>query len=209
MGAGLEDDDSSRDCLDGHPRLQCAVTMILTIICLVPFGLALWDSIYGCRYRTPEFWVKVPRIEGLQRGPDAVAAPVFNVTLRVNNEAMRRPFYAGRASAVVAYAGVQLAHADLPSGFCVPGQVVSSVPIVATSDGLGIPSDLYECMESQRRRNERVSLEVQVRLDDCRGRLPVMLWCTSVLHGQPMGPFLCKIAPMLKDGEPRPPVNVY
>ncbi|KAF0919158.1 hypothetical protein E2562_028457 [Oryza meyeriana var. granulata] len=90
MGAGLvEDDNRRRDCLDGHPRFQCAVTVILTAICLASPGQACWASIYG--YKTPEFSVKVPGVEGLERGPGAVAAPVFNVTLRVINEATRRP----------------------------------------------------------------------------------------------------------------------
>ncbi|EEE55454.1 hypothetical protein OsJ_03615 [Oryza sativa Japonica Group] len=208
MGAGLvEDEDRRRDCLDGHPHIQCAVTVILMAICLALPVYGCWASVYG--YKTPDFWVKVPGIEGLERGPSALAAPVFNVTLRVDNEATRRPFCTSRASAAVSYAGVQLGHVDLPGGFCVPGQVVSSVPIVATSDGLGIPSELYERMESQRRRHERVSLEVQVRLDDCCGQLPVMLWRTAVVHGQPQGPFLCKVSPMLKDGEPRPPRLYY
>uniref|UniRef100_A0A0E0N320 Late embryogenesis abundant protein LEA-2 subgroup domain-containing protein n=1 Tax=Oryza rufipogon TaxID=4529 RepID=A0A0E0N320_ORYRU len=208
MGAGLvEDEDRRRDCLDGHPHIQCAVTVILMAICLALPVYGCWASVYG--YKTPDFWVKVPGIEGLERGPSALAAPVFNVTLRVDNEATRRPFCTSRASAAVSYAGVQLGHVDLPGGFCVPGQVVSSVPIVATSDGLGIPSELYERMESQRRWHERVSLEVQVRLDDCCGQLPVMLWRTAVVHGQPQGPFLCKVSPMLKDGEPRPPRLYY
>ncbi|XP_040384079.1 uncharacterized protein LOC121055529 [Oryza brachyantha] len=175
-------------------------------------GFAWWQIMYG--YKTPEFWVRLAPgtgVEGLERGPGAAAAPVFNVTLRVDNEATRRPFCAGRASAAVAYAGVQLGHADLPGGFCVPGQALSSVPIVATSDGVGVPGELYERMESQRRRRERVSLEVQVRLDDCFGRLPKMLWCTAVLHGRPKGPFLCNYSRMLKDGEPRPrnPIFYY
>uniref|UniRef100_A0A0E0JP89 Uncharacterized protein n=1 Tax=Oryza punctata TaxID=4537 RepID=A0A0E0JP89_ORYPU len=94
----------------------------------------------------------VPGIEGLEKAGATAAAPVFNVTLRVDNEATRRAFCVGRASVAVSYAGVQLAHADLHAGFCVPGQVVGSVPIVATSDGVGIPDELYERMESQRRR---------------------------------------------------------
>lgn len=208
MGADMaEDDDDHGNCLDRRPCLRyfLLATFITTLLSLIAYGQ--WNSMYG--YRKPDFWVKVPGIEGLERGPSALAAPVFNVTLRVDNEATRRPFCTSRASAAVSYAGVQLGHVDLPGGFCVPGQVVSSVPIVATSDGLGIPSELYERMESQRRRHERVSLEVQVRLDDCCGQLPVMLWRTAVVHGQPQGPFLCKVSPMLKDGEPRPPRLYY
>uniref|UniRef100_A0A0D9YFJ8 Late embryogenesis abundant protein LEA-2 subgroup domain-containing protein n=1 Tax=Oryza glumipatula TaxID=40148 RepID=A0A0D9YFJ8_9ORYZ len=197
-----EDDDDHGNCLDRRPCLRyfLLATFIATLLSLIAYGQ--WNSMYG--YRKPDFWVKVPGIEGLERAGAAAAAPVFNVTLRVDNEATRRAFCAGRASAAVSYAGVQLAHADLPGGFCVPGQAVGSVPIVATSDGVGIPGELYERMESQRRRRERVSLEVEVRMEDCCGRLPVTLWCTAVLHGQPEGPFLCPFAYMAKGGEPRP-----
>ncbi|KAL5227198.1 hypothetical protein ABZP36_015463 [Zizania latifolia] len=205
MGAGIAEDDGPSYFEKRHPRLHCTLMMVLVVVGFLPLMHTLWNSIYGYQEQ-PEFWVKVPGVEGLERGPGAAAAPVFNVTLRVNNKATNRPFCAGRVSAAVAYAGVQLARAELPNGFCVPGLAVSSVPMSATSDGLGIPSELYERMASQRRRHARVSLEVQVRLDDCGlcGPPPVMLWCTAVLHGRPKGPFLCTFAYMLKDGEPLP-----
>ncbi|KAG8055243.1 hypothetical protein GUJ93_ZPchr0001g32155 [Zizania palustris] len=172
-----------------------------------------WEGAYD-HLQAPDFWVKVPGhgIDDLERGTVAVAPPVFNVTLRVDNGVTRLPFCTGRASAVVAYAGVQLAHADLPTGFCVPGRVVSSVPIVATSDGLGIPDELYERMESQRRRHERVSLEVQVKLEDCDGcgPFPAMLWCIAVLHGQPQeGPFRCPFFYMVKGGQRSPCIGCF
>ena len=71
---------------------------------------------------------------------------------------------------------------------------VGSVPVVATSQGLGLPDELYERMEGQRRRRERVKLEVRVRIDDLTGSIsgsPLVLWCTAILHGQPKGPFIC------------------
>lgn len=153
------------------------------------------DSLIAHSVRAVEQHVRLPearllgegsRHRGAREGRRGGSGARLQLTLRVDNEATRRAFCAGRASAAVSYAGVQLAHADLPGGFCVPGQAVGSVPIVATSDGVGIPGELYERMESQRRRRERVSLEV--RMEDCCGRLPVTLWCTAVLHGQPEGP---------------------
>lgn len=48
-----------------------------------------------------------------------------------------------RQRAVVAYAGVPLARADLPA-FCVPGMSVAKVRFVAVGAGLGTPESLYD-----------------------------------------------------------------
>ncbi|TVU34962.1 hypothetical protein EJB05_16821, partial [Eragrostis curvula] len=81
-------------------------------------------------------------------------------------------------------------------------RVVGSVPVVATSEGLGMPDELYESMETQRRRHERVPLAVHVRMSGMTGtgRSPILVWCTAVLHGQPAGPFVCPLLYMSGDG---------
>jgi hypothetical protein len=138
----------------------------------------------------PEFWVKLPAVEGLDRASaGASRAPTFNITLRVDSHGAPWRFRAkanGTGRVVVAYQGVPLAHADLPE-FTVSGDIIGSVPIVATSEGLGMPDELYDRMQSQRRRKERVKLAVHISLDG-HG---VLLWCTAILHGQPRGPFVC------------------
>ncbi|KAK3165579.1 hypothetical protein QOZ80_1AG0034970 [Eleusine coracana subsp. coracana] len=142
----------------------------------------------------PEFWVKV-EVKGLDRSASAVTAPTFNITLRVNSESNNLWRFCGKGgSVVVAYANVPLAHGEFPE-FCVPPGVIGSVPIVATGEGLGLPDDLYDRMESQRQRGERVTLAVHVKLREVPGSQgsPVLLWCTAVLHGQPEGPFVCPV----------------
>nr|CAB3474399.1 unnamed protein product [Digitaria exilis] len=146
----------------------------------------------------PEFWVKLPAVEGLDRSTDAVTSPTFHITLRVNYDRRghQLPLCGEGGRVDVAYEGVPIAHGDLPE-FCVPAGIVGSVPVVATSEGLGLPDELYERMESQRRRHERVQLAVRVRIDNLTGSggSPVVLWCTTTLYGQPKGPFIC---PMVK-----------
>ncbi|XBI65926.1 hypothetical protein VPH35_045648 [Triticum aestivum] len=152
-----------------HPCVRCA-----WVLAMIMWVLVCGFTIYSTeppKY-LPQFWVKLPAVEGLDRGTVASRAPAFNITLR------------GPGRVVVAYAGVPLAHADLAE-FTVPGQVISSVPIFATSDGLGLPDELYDRMQSQRRRRERVKLAVHVTLDG------VLLWCTAILHGTPRWPFVC------------------
>lgn len=55
--------------------------------------------------------------------------------------------------------------------FCITRGVVSSVPVIATSEGLGLPDELCERMEGQRQRQERVALAVHVRRADRRVNL--------------------------------------
>ena len=176
--------------MDKHPCAQC---MLLLAILLFygAFFMFLSYNMEQPKY-LPDFWVKLPAVEGLDRASSTGAsrAPTFNITLRVDNGASRAPWHFsankmnGTGRVVVAYQGVPLAHADLPE-FTVPGAIISSVPIVATSEGLGMPDQLYDLMQTQRRRKERVKLAVHVTLDG------VLLWCTAILHGQPQGPFVC------------------
>ncbi|KAE8772968.1 hypothetical protein D1007_54936 [Hordeum vulgare] len=182
MGAIPKEHEHGGD-LEEHPCVRSAC--VLALITLVLFcGFTMYDM-ERPEY-LPEFWVKLPAVEGLEQGTGASRAPAFNITLRVNNRASEPWHFKGPGRVVVAYAGVPLAHAGLPE-FTVPGEVITSVPIVATSDGLGLPDELYDRMQSQRRRRERVKLAVHVTLDD------VLLWCTAILHGQPRGPFVCPI----------------
>ncbi|KAK3165578.1 hypothetical protein QOZ80_1AG0034950 [Eleusine coracana subsp. coracana] len=199
MGAtvtGLLDDERN---LAGERQIR--VTNCIVAALPIATALALLLFIVSCffyEYVPPEFWVKIQGVDGLDRSADAVTAPTFNITLRVNYEDLGvHPWnLCGKGgSVVVAYAGVPLARGDLPD-FCVTRGVVSSVPVVATREGLGLPDELYERMESQRKRHERVALAVHVRIDELTGssrESPKLLWCTAILHGQPKGPFLCTV----------------
>ncbi|XBI19504.1 hypothetical protein VPH35_061015 [Triticum aestivum] len=182
MGAIHKEDEQGGNP-EEHPCVRCAWVLAMIMWVLV-CGFTIYD-------REPpeyvlEFWVKLPAVEGLDRGTGASRPPTFNITLRVNNRDSEPWHFKGPGRVVVAYAGVPLAHADLAE-FTVPGEVISSVPIFATSEGLGLPDELYDRMQSQRRRRERVKLAVHVTLDG------VLLWCTAILHGQPRGPFVCPI----------------
>ncbi|OEL23659.1 hypothetical protein BAE44_0015322, partial [Dichanthelium oligosanthes] len=61
--------------------------MLTTAVSSTMVLLLVWDILFG--FVAPEFWVKVPGVEGLDRlsvDDDAVALPpTFNITLRVNN----------------------------------------------------------------------------------------------------------------------------
>ncbi|KAK3162074.1 hypothetical protein QOZ80_1BG0085040 [Eleusine coracana subsp. coracana] len=188
MAAGhLEDDETgSADCLGITLTFAFMPGFFLIFIC-VPLYFNPGDT---------EFWVKVSGVEGLDRSAVTVTAPTFNITLHVKNQGgYTSPQFCGKGGSVdVAYENVPLAHGELPE-FCVPTGVVGLVPVVATSEGLGLPDDLYDRMESQRQRGERVTLAVHVKLREVPGSqgLPVLLWCTAVLHGQPEGPFVCPV----------------
>jgi hypothetical protein len=184
MGA-IHPEDEPRGCdLEKHPWAQ-NVAGVAAILCILLFTVFV---LYNTEYPEylPEFWVKLPAVEGLDRASTGASrAPTFNITLRVNGGPWHfRAKTNGTGRVVVAYQGVPLAHAHLPE-FTVPGGIISSVPIVATSDGLGVPDELYDRMQIQRRRKERVKLAVHVTLDG------VLLWCTAILHGRPQGPFVC------------------
>ncbi|KAL6614419.1 hypothetical protein ACP70R_036689 [Stipagrostis hirtigluma subsp. patula] len=194
MAAGILEDDETCGPVKTHPwwveRIAQAFTVAITLVLVL---LLAYDIIFD--FTPPEFWVKVPAVEGLGRSAGAAAAPTFNITLRVNNEGNRVWEVCGKGGGVeVEYAGVPLAHGELPD-FCVPPGVVGSVPVVATSDGLGLPDALHERMQGQRRRGERVALSVRVRMHDLTGcgGSKLLLMCTGILHGQPKGPFVCPI----------------
>jgi hypothetical protein len=185
MAAGLPPEMNSCE--------KCVFTSIIVLFSTLVL-LIIWNILFGLA--APEFWVKVPRVEGLDRSVDATAPPTFNITLRVNNEGNRFREMCGKGGRVdVAYEDVPLAYGQLPD-FCVPPGVVGSVPVVAAGDGLGMPDELYERMASQRqRRDERVVLVVRVRMHGLtsRGESPLLLWCRAVLHGPPMGS-ICPIS---------------
>lgn len=192
MAAGPLEQDDDRDLLERDTCAKRVVVAAAIVISLTVVLLLVWDILFG--FVPPEFWVKLPGVEGLDRSVDATTPPTFNITLRVNNEGNKFWEVCGRGGRVdVAYEDVPLAHGQLPD-FCVPPGVVGSVHVVATGDGLGMPGELHERMASQRRRNERVSLGVHVRMHEVSGiGDSPLLWCTAVLHGQPEGPFVCPI----------------
>ncbi|OEL23655.1 hypothetical protein BAE44_0015324 [Dichanthelium oligosanthes] len=132
-----------------------------------------------------EYWVKVTGAEGLERSAGAVAAPTFDITLRVNNEG-RSPQVCGRVVRVdVAYEGVPLAHGEVPD-FCVPPGVVGSVPVVAAGEGLGLPDELYDRSHGEPTPAERGRVAGGARVDAGDNRQPR---CTvaAVVHGSAGG----------------------
>ncbi|KAL6616133.1 hypothetical protein ACP70R_038403 [Stipagrostis hirtigluma subsp. patula] len=193
MGAGLIEDERCGSAERHKRAANCAVAALPAVFCLL-----LILCIFFYDFSPPEYWVKVAGVEGLGRSTGAATAPAFNLTLRVNYDLRGNHRFGSLCgeggSAVVAYAGVPLARGDLPE-FRVRAGVVGSVPVVATSEGLGLPDELYERMKTQRRRQERVALAVHVRIDGLTGGRgsPVLLWCTAILHGQPKGPFICPV----------------
>ncbi|CAL4954320.1 unnamed protein product [Urochloa decumbens] len=192
--AGLLEEDGHPDLLERNPCAKRIVFTALAAVFSTLVLLAVWDILFG--FVGPEFWVKIPGVEGLDRSVDATKPPTFNITLRVNNEGNRFWEICGKGGRVdVAYEDVPLAHGQLPD-FCVPPGVVGSVSVVASGDGLGLPDELYDRMEWQRQRHgERVALAVHVRMHGVTGSgdSPLLLWCTAVLHGRPKGPFICPI----------------
>ena len=169
-----------------HPHLD--VALILTAAGL--FVLLVCWLVYG----PLEVSAAVSSFQGLDPGHRAAGAPAFAVTLRARNRNVwRHCFRPGNGTAVVAYAGVPLARADLP-GFCVPGLGAATLRFAAAGGGLGIPGALYESLEGQRGRRERVALTVRVRLDEdlvvphnVVNWSPMLYWCDAMLDGHPPG----------------------
>lgn len=196
MGGSVSEDGHLVRFLRRHPWLELAFVLTL---------LGGYLSIFGwMMYYPPEFSAIVSSFEGLDRSLGAAAAPTFHVALRVKNgNVWQYCFKPG--SAVVAHAGVPLARADFPK-FCVPGRSVVKVPVVLTGEGLGLPDELYERVDSRRRRQERVPLAVRVRLDEDHAvphnrNRPMLLWCTAMLDGRPInGPSRCPLFRMLEQG---------
>jgi hypothetical protein len=184
MAAGPFVEDESRSSAETRRRrlwlLDCiGITLAIAIFSAFVLFICIAAPAHS-GFLAPEFWVKVSGVEGLDRSAGAVTAPTFNITLRVNNEARSFPFCGKGGTVDVAYANVPLAHGEF-SEFCVPTGVIGSVPVVATSEGLGLPDDLFERMESQRRRHQRVTLAVHVRAREVTGSLgsSVLWWCTG------------------------------
>ncbi|CAM0883439.1 unnamed protein product [Alopecurus aequalis] len=143
MGA-IHTEDEPRGCdLEKNPwaqRLAAFATITYLLFCVfVSYNMERPEYL-------PDFWVKLPAVEGLDRASTGASrAPTFKITLRVDNPAGEPWHFSakknGTGRVVVAYQGVPLAHADLPE-FSMPGGIISSVPIVATSEGLGMPDEL-------------------------------------------------------------------
>ncbi|KAJ1285614.1 hypothetical protein BS78_03G292000 [Paspalum vaginatum] len=180
---GSRDDNWWTRFLQRHRHLELLLFLsILSAVILFVFWLS---------YGPPEFSATVTSFQGLQPASHggAEGAPTFAVTLRARNrDVWRHCFKPGAGSAVVAYAGVPLARADLP-GFCVPGLSAAKVRFIAAGGGLGVPDSLSR-LEEQRGRRERVPLTVRVWLHE--GQVvphnavswsPLLLWCDAMLDG--------------------------
>ncbi|CAM0883446.1 unnamed protein product [Alopecurus aequalis] len=181
-----------------------------TVVVLVVFFLVLVASVIAALTGAidsslPEFSATVSGYDhdGLVRSASAAAAPPsFRVALRVKNSnyLWQHCFEARRA--VVEYEGVPLASADL-DGFCVPARTVVEVPVVATSEGLGMPDQLYESLESRRERQDRVPLEVRLILeekDTARDFKSMLLRCPTMLDGRPDLPSRCMVFLFVEPG---------
>ncbi|TVU34981.1 hypothetical protein EJB05_16840, partial [Eragrostis curvula] len=209
MAAGLLEDETRGSEEGSFPWGGC-IGITLSVGIFPAFALLICVLLYF-NVEDPKFWVKLSGVQGLERSADAVTAPTFNITVRVDNQNNHHREFCGKGGGVdVSYAGVPLAHGEFTE-FCVPPGVVGSVPVVATSEGLGLPDELYESMEIQRQRHERVPLAVHVRMRGMTGtgRSPILVWCTAVLHGQPAGPFVCPLLYMSADGIGASPIAVF
>jgi hypothetical protein len=172
-----------------HPRLAGVLIVsvgLLAATVIIVVSLTM-DS------TTPEFSATVSGYDGLVRSAGAGATPPsFRVALRVKNDNVWQHCFEARAT--VEYDGVPLAFADL-DGFCVPAKSVVEVPIVATSEGLGMPDQLYRSLERRRERQERVPLEVRLMLEEKDTVMDVrsmLLRCTAMLDGMPDLPSRCQ-----------------
>ncbi|KAK3162083.1 hypothetical protein QOZ80_1BG0085160 [Eleusine coracana subsp. coracana] len=178
MSIGSENNGCLR-FLRRHPHLDLALLPALLGAFIVAF--------FWTRHAPPEFSAAVSSVDGLEPSRSAEGPPTIGVTLRATNRYMWR-FCFKPGNVEVAYAGVPLARADLP-GFCVPGwRGVAKLRVVAAGGGLGLPDALYQSVEAQRWRRERVPLTVRVRLEEdrvVRHNLltwpPVLLWCEAML----------------------------
>ncbi|CAM0883459.1 unnamed protein product [Alopecurus aequalis] len=154
----------------------------------------------------PKFSATISGYDGLVRSSSAAAAPPsFRVALRVKNtNYLWQHCFEARRAAVVEYEGVPLASADLDA-FCVPARTVLEVPVVATSEGLGIPDQLYESLEGRRERQERVPLEVRLVLEEKntlnKALKSLLLRCTAMLDGRATDlPSPCMVSFLVEPG---------
>ncbi|CAM0883463.1 unnamed protein product [Alopecurus aequalis] len=180
-----------------HP-LQAALAISFVVL-----GTAAIVALaYVLESNPPEFSATVSSYDGLVRSAGAAAAPPsFRVALRVKNRDVWRHCFEVRG-AVVEYDGVPLAFADLDE-LCVPAKSVVEVPVVAAGEGLGIPDQLYESLQSRRERQERVPLEVRLILeekDTSRDVRLMLLRCTAMLDGRPSLPSRCLLFFLMEPG---------
>ncbi|CAM0883464.1 unnamed protein product [Alopecurus aequalis] len=163
---------------------------------------ALMVLVYALESNPPEFSATVSSYDGLVRSAVTVAAPPsFRVALRVKNRDVWRHCFEVH-DAVVEYEGVPLAFADLDE-LCVPAKSVVEVPMVAAGEGLGMPDQLYESLQSRRERQERVPLEVRLTLeekDTVMAFRSMLLRCTAMLDGRPDLPSRCLLFLLMEPG---------
>jgi hypothetical protein len=171
---------------------QLFTVLVISFVLLVSAGITLLA--FMLESSPPEFSATVSGYNGLVRSAGAGATPPsFRVALRVKNDNVWRHCFEARAT--VEYDGVPLAFADL-DGFCVSAKSIVEVPVVATSEGLGMPDQLYMSLERRRERQERVPLEVRLMLeekDTVRDIPSMLLRCTAMLDGMPDLPSRCQL----------------
>lgn len=94
--------------------------------------------------------VEVAGVQGLEPAlAPGAASPAFNLLVRVHNNDFHDQCRAG-GDVVVSYAGVPLAHGRTPSFFLWAKKAVT-MAVNATSEGVGVPDDLFRLMSAERR----------------------------------------------------------
>ncbi|KQK09971.1 hypothetical protein BRADI_2g51274v3 [Brachypodium distachyon] len=181
-----------------HPRLANA--LFLCIVALLMLAVAALTITLSSS--PPEFSATVASFDGIGRSTGG-ASPTFRLALRVKNGNVWRHCFKPRGAAVE-YDGVPIARAQDLSEFCVPARSVVEVPVVATSEGLGLPEKLYEGVQSRRHKQERVPLAMRLTLDELHVVLgpgwPMLLQCTAMLDGRPDLPSRCLLFIMVEQG---------
>ncbi|EEE55282.1 hypothetical protein OsJ_03223 [Oryza sativa Japonica Group] len=82
--------------------------------------------------------------------PGAAASPAFDLLLRLDNGDACGDQYREGGSVKVSYAGVPLAHGSTP-GFRLGARSSATVAVNATSDGVGVPEELFRLMSAEQR----------------------------------------------------------
>ncbi|WVZ67655.1 hypothetical protein U9M48_016705 [Paspalum notatum var. saurae] len=129
----------------------------------------------------PKFSVELVDAKGLDGGAPLMST-AFNITMRAANRRLHDVCYR-HGEAAVRYSGFTVAWGRTRA-FCVGKKEARDVPVVAWTDGLGVPSSLRRRLAADARAGA-VELELEARLfrgDDGSGR-PTVLSCKMTPGG--------------------------
>ncbi|TVU34953.1 hypothetical protein EJB05_16812, partial [Eragrostis curvula] len=93
MAAGLLEDETRGSEEGSFPWGGC-IGITLSVGIFPAFALLICVLLYF-NVEDPKFWVKLSGVQGLERSADAVTAPTFNITVRVDNQNNRGAGHAG------------------------------------------------------------------------------------------------------------------